>query len=202
MAKTLTLAQTVSNIVKNVSKASSKDETRYNLCTVLVEHGEKGNLVFVATNGHFLIKFDSGVAVADKVTEAMPGRVVHTPGYALAPGLYLPKTLMAKIAAGIPPEEIKPETDRGQFPDYRQVIPKDRQTKEDTSGHQVVEGVAFAVNAAYLATVAEALAGLVQGDRMCSIKVIPAVDSRSPIKMTAVSPEHGEALGILMPMRL
>lgn len=82
---------------------------------------------------------------------------------------------------------------------YEQVIPEDAPEADPEADD--ARGCRFAVNARYLADICKALA-VVAGGGSPAIVIHPPKTPGSPVKITASSPETGEAVAVLIPLRV
>lgn len=166
-ASNATAAQAaLAKVIKALGPVVSKDATRYSLARVCV----KGKTL-AATNGSILVEV------------TLPEQEI------LSDGLFDPKTTAALLMAGGTPA---PAEDGFQFPDYKQVIPK------DTQG---VGGEPPAFDAALLSTLMDATdkigravhgttvqCEVILGDPLCPTKIVHKLGGL-------------EIVGVIMPMR-
>jgi DNA polymerase-3 subunit beta len=114
--------------------AASTDETRYNLNGIYIGRGEEGRLAFVATDGHRLAKVEK--ALAEPVPFLEGGIIVPRKGMgeirklceetegpveiSLEEGFLMARTSGLLLSCRLID---------GEFPNYRQVVPKDQRVR-------------------------------------------------------------------------
>ena len=111
----------------------SSDETRFTLSGVYIETGEKGVVRMVATDGHRLAVIDRSIGNAK-----LPKGVILPKKGLLEVRKLLEDTDLAEVALMIGERDVRCEVGavslfmrliEGEFPDYRQVIPKETRVK-------------------------------------------------------------------------
>jgi DNA polymerase-3 subunit beta len=114
--------------------AASTDETRYNLNGIFIEQGDEGRLRFVATDGHRLAKIEK--ALAAKVPFLDNGIIVPRKG--MGEIRKLCEETDGSVQMGLeegflmvrrPDLLLSSRLIDGEFPNYKQVIPKDQRVR-------------------------------------------------------------------------
>lgn len=170
---------TLSEMIERTVFAVSTDETRVNLSGVYVERAEKDHLRLVATDGHRLAMITrqvdglgaaagvllprKGVQEVVKILESGDGPVVLT----VHGGL---------VYASRGPVELSMRLLEGEFPDYKQVVPKDSERRVTLSA------------ATFLAALRRV--SLVSSERTCGVRL--QVDG-TRMEVSSINPDVGEA---------
>jgi len=173
-------------LVESVVQFASSDETRYNLAGVLLECSEEGALRMVATDGHRLAMVEEKTS---GVEELLSSRRILAPKKGIMEISKLAESGSGSIELSASDKFLfasKGETEvwvrllDADFPDYRQVIPKDNPIKA------TVDRNAFA----------EVLrrVSVMSPDKVHSMKLS---FSGKQLEISSVSPDHGEAQDLL-----
>ena len=173
-------------LVESVVQFASSDETRYNLAGVLMEQSEGSVLRMVATDGHRLAMAEGE---AGKIDELLASRKVLVPKKGILEIRKLAETGPGSIELSASDKFLfasKADTEvwvrllEADFPDYRQVIPK------ENPHAATVDRNAFA----------EVLrrVGVMSPDKVHSVKLS---FSGKQLEISSNSPDQGEAQDLL-----
>ena len=151
-AKTIPiLAEALEQMIRQTIFAVSTSEERYVLNGMLVNIGN--NLIqMVATDGFRLAKKEVALKGHDSVEGSyiIPGRVLHELTRAIRGGARLGKGEKDEVKLSISPDQaafryrdyhLVSRLIQGQFPDYKQVIPKSSDTTVVLDTHELLEAV-------------------------------------------------------------
>ena len=173
-------------LVESVAQFASSDETRYNLAGILLERSEEEGLRMVATDGHRLAMAEEKTTGMD---ELLSSRKILAPKKGILEISKLAESGPGSIELSASDKFLfasKGETEvwvrllDAEFPDYRQVIPKENQVTA------TVDRNAFA----------EVLrrVSVMSPDKVHSMKLS---FSGKQLEISSVSPDHGEAQDLL-----
>jgi DNA polymerase-3 subunit beta len=173
-------------LVESVVQFASSDETRYNLAGVLLERSEGSSLRMVATDGHRLAMAEGEAA---GIEELLPSRKILVPKKGVleirklaeaGPGSIEISASEKFLFASKGDTEVWVRLLDADFPDYRQVIPKENPLTA------AVDRNAFA----------EVLrrVGVMSPDKVHSVKLS---FSGKQLEISSTSPDQGEASDLL-----
>lgn len=170
-------ANILCDAVERVAFAMSMDATRYNINGILFEpQGEK--LRLVATDGHRLAVADVGVAANLDASVIVPGRAVP----ALLGVMHRGEGLATLSVSGgflsvtVGDTKIAARLVDGQFPDYRQVLPKAPKTTLAVHREEIIAALRRM--------------SLVTTDKNKAVKLTCLTEG---VELQSSSPEYGEA---------
>ena len=173
-------------LVESVAQFASLDETRYNLAGVLLERSEEGALRMVATDGHRLAMAEEKISGTE---ELLSSRRILAPKKGIMEVSKLAESGPGSIElfasekflfASKGDTEVWVRLLDADFPDYRQVIPKDNL-------------IAAAVDRNAFAEVLRRVS-VMSPDKIHSVKLS---FSGKQLEISSVSPDYGEAQDLL-----
>jgi DNA polymerase-3 subunit beta len=173
-------AVTLREMIERTLYAVSTDDTRVNLSGVYAERADKGILRMVATDGHRLAMIARPVeGLRESAGVLLPRKGVHEMNKVLETATDSVQLVvhggLIHLSSG--PVELSMRLVEGEFPDYKQVVPKESERKILVS------------TGSFLAALRRV--SLVSSERTCGIRL--QVDG-TRMEVSSVNPDLGEAM--------